>query len=505
VNFTNGADSRPRNLCHRTETTRSIAALPTVGSSSFERTRLCRKCAFLLVSIWLLAIAGESQPAPLRLLDLLWVWANPEMEQPGPHTAASFARAGSTERARLLGVPNIALAGTGVPNDESKAGSLTAAAAPAPRLVWETTPDGEGIGPPFVYTKRMQQIRGLAQKYPQIEAILLDDMSTGKIDRGFRAAHVRHIREQLAGTKIKIWGVVYTMSLGTHLAECIAEVDVINLWSWHARDTVGLERHVSRLENDFPNKPILLGVYLYDYGGKRRMPLYLLEKQCELARKLAHAGRVAGIVFLTIHDDPEAIDWVAGWVKRIGNEEIRTPASQPRVGAGRTTFKAVSTGFTVARSKKAIVRAMTAGDQVKIDSSHDEGQTWQPLSAIRQEWQQVAAGYFSQTPPDSLLLTITIGRKDGKDEARQVCWIRSRDGGRSWSRPAVVMNLPPHTHAWDPSRSRVKGDGLTVPTMKSSPLGKSVDFGRWSSGATILDGLGTRQLRFHSRQMETLE
>lgn len=155
--------------------------------------------------------------------------------------------------------------------------------------------------------------------------------------------------------------------------------------------------------------------------------------------------------------------------------------------------------------KKAIVRAMTTGDQVKIDSSHDEGQTWQPLSAIRQEWQQVAAGYFSQTPPDSLLLTITIGRKDGKDEARQVCWIRSRDGGRSWSRPAVVMNLPPHTHAWDPSRSRVKGDGLTVPTMKSSPLGKSVDFGRWSSGATILDGLGTRQLRFHSRQMETLE
>lgn len=185
------------------------------------------------------------------------------MQQPGPHTAASFACASSTERAKLLGVPNIALAGTGAPNDEAKADALTAAAAQAPRLLWETTPDGEGIGPPFVYTKRMAQIRQLAEKYPQIEAVLLDDMSTGKIGRGFRAEHVRHIREQLNGAKVKILGAVYTMSLSReHLTECITAIDVINLWLWHARDTANLEKYVSRLENQYPNKPIVLGIYL---------------------------------------------------------------------------------------------------------------------------------------------------------------------------------------------------------------------------------------------------
>ena len=131
------------------------------------------------------SLSAADRPGTVR--DLIWAWGNPEMAKPGPHTAATFAEAGPAERARLLGVPNIVMAGQGLPNDNAKADALTKEVAGFKRLVWEITPDGTGLGPPFVYKDRIAQIRKLADKYPQIEGVLLDDMSTGKMNRGLQA------------------------------------------------------------------------------------------------------------------------------------------------------------------------------------------------------------------------------------------------------------------------------------------------------------------------------
>jgi len=274
---------------------------------------------------------GQERSQPKMVRDLLWVWGNPEMAEAGEHTLATFAQAGPAERARLLGVPNVVMAGRGLPNDDQEAETLTRQVADCRRLVWEVTPDGEGDGPPFVYRDRMAQIRRLVDRYPQIEGILLDDMSTGKIDRGFQPEHIRHIRELLPGKyrSVKVWGVVYTMSLereGMH--DFIRELDVINLWTWHAQDVVDLEKNVAHCERLFPEKPIVLGLYLYDYGGGRRFPLDLLEKQCHTALQLAQAGRIKGLVFLTIDNDPEAVTWVADWIKEVGDQELGSGPAQ---------------------------------------------------------------------------------------------------------------------------------------------------------------------------------
>ncbi len=80
---------------------------------------------------------------------------------------------------------------------------------------------------------------------------------------------------------------------------------------------------VTRVERQFPNKPMVLGLYLYDYGDGRRLPLELLERQCETALGLAQSGRVQGIVFLTINNDPEAVRWTANWVQRVGDRKLK--------------------------------------------------------------------------------------------------------------------------------------------------------------------------------------
>jgi hypothetical protein len=255
----------------------------------------------------------------------MWVWGNPEMAQEGEHTLATFAQASPLQRARLLDVPNVVMAGLGLPNDDRQAELWTQQAASARRLVWEITADGEGEGRPFVYQDRMAQVRRLVDRYPQIEGVLLDDMSTLGIDRGFRPEHIRQIRELLPGKyrPVQIWGVVYTMSLGRErINEYIQELDVINLWTWHAQDVVDLEKNVAHCERLFPKKPIVLGLYLYDYGGGRRIPPDLLEKQCQTALELAQAGRIRGIVFLTITNDPEAVGWTARWIQQVGGAGV---------------------------------------------------------------------------------------------------------------------------------------------------------------------------------------
>lgn len=267
--------------------------------------------------------AGQAD-APKTVRDLIWVWGNPGMTKPGEHTLATYAEASPAQRARMLGAPNIVMAGYGLPNDDELADRLTREVLGSKRLVWEIMADGKG-GPPFIYTQKLARIRRLVDKYPKIEAVLLDDMSTVGIDKGFKPEHIRQIRALLPGKyrRVKTWGVLYSMSFGRKgINDYIKELDVINLWVWHAKDVVKIAEYVAHLERLFPDKPIILGLYLYDYGNGRRIPMALLDSQCTTALKLAHARRIQGIVFLTITNDSRSVSWAADWVRRVGGQAL---------------------------------------------------------------------------------------------------------------------------------------------------------------------------------------
>jgi len=276
--------------------------------------------------------AARDADAAGTVRDLIWVWGNPEMTKPGQHTSATYADASPAQRAQILGAPNIMMAGHGLPEDDELADRLTRSVLGLDRILWEVTADGKA-GPPFVYAKRMAQVRKLADKYPKIQGIVLDDMSTVGIDKGFKPEHIRQIRALLPGKyrRVKIWGVVYTMSLNRPgINDYIKELDVILLAEWHAKNVVNLAKNVAYCERLFPDKPIVLGLYLYDYGDGRRIPPDLLAKQCEIALKLAHAGRVEGIEFTTINNDPQAVAWTADWVRRVGDQRLGTVPGKGR-------------------------------------------------------------------------------------------------------------------------------------------------------------------------------
>lgn len=235
--------------------------VPASVATIFPQMTL-RLAPFFLVGLQIallpvLSVTGQEQaasakqspprtaPAHKTIHDLLWVWGNPEMTKPGDHTVATFAEASPVQRAQLLGVPNILMAGHGLPNDNADSERLTRTVARASRLVWEIGADETSAEPRgFAYERRIAQARRLAQKYPQLEGVLLDDLSSLGIDCGFKPEHIRHVRELLGDThdRVKVWGVIYTMNLDRgNITDYFRELDVINLWIWHAKDIPMLE------------------------------------------------------------------------------------------------------------------------------------------------------------------------------------------------------------------------------------------------------------------------
>ena len=285
---------------------------------------------FVAFGSTLLAQSKRSSPT---VRDALWVWGTPELTKPGEHTAASFAQASPAQRARILDVPNVLMAGAGLPHDRQLATLWNADVAGLSRVVWEILSDGhEEHQPPFEFTRRIADLAHSVKQNPRIEAVLLDDMTSVAATKGFKPEHLKAIKSLLSAQQLplKLWGVLYTMNFSQPTTDpLVRELDVINLWHWHAKDTLRMAENVAECEKRYPGKPIVLGLYLHDYGGGQPIPLDVHQKQCETALRLLHEKRVAGIVFLSIDNDEPIVKWTADWINRVGGATIGEPQPAP--------------------------------------------------------------------------------------------------------------------------------------------------------------------------------
>jgi len=300
---------------------------------NIQRNRATLCCCLLCIAVTIGVLAGSSANSqlyptePQTIRDLLWVWGIPQVPDNDEPSLSNFARCSSMQRAELLGVPNVFMAGAGLPLDETLARQIHETVAKARALVWELSPDHGPHSAPFVYDQRLTVLRKLIADYPQppVVGVLLDDMSSLSVTGGLKPDDLGRLRRSLP-TGCKLLGVIYTMNMRQPgMDAIIKELEVINLWTWHAKDVVNLEKNVAYCEQIAPGKPIVLGLYMHDYGGGRAIPHDLYYQQVKTALELAHARRIEGIVFLTVSDDPPVLKWTADWIKRVGDQKIGQP------------------------------------------------------------------------------------------------------------------------------------------------------------------------------------
>lgn len=260
-----------------------------------------------------------------KVLDYLWVWGNPEHSLTQSTNDAHFGHAAPINRAQMLGVRNITMCGIGVPQMPIYADMLMKPVAHLDRIVWEISPDE---GTKFDFTQKIARVGELQQKYRSIEGVIIDDMSTVARSEGLSPDDLMSVRKAMPkgpdGWRVRFYGVIYTMSLkDKDIEQFVRPLDVINLWTWSAEQTTRWSEYVSTVQKLGPGKPIVIGLYLANYGGKKPMTVKMMEAQCKVALSMLKRKRIFGINFL-LHgaEEPEIVAWTRNWIRKVGDQPL---------------------------------------------------------------------------------------------------------------------------------------------------------------------------------------
>ena len=97
----------------------------------------------------------------------------------------------------------------------------------------------------------------------------------------------------------------------------------VTYWVWKAKDLPRLEESFAKYRRIAPAKPTCLGIYLYDFGECREMPVELMKLQLEKGLRMWKRGEIEGLVFLCssiCNRDFKSVAYARSWMRRHGDE-----------------------------------------------------------------------------------------------------------------------------------------------------------------------------------------
>ena len=93
----------------------------------------------------------------------------------------------------------------------------------------------------------------------------------------------------------------------------------------NSKELPELPERFEKLEESFPDKKKLLGIYMYDFSARKPVSVEHMELQCSYALELLKAGRIDGIIFETISVMGIGLEselWLRDWVDRVKDTVI---------------------------------------------------------------------------------------------------------------------------------------------------------------------------------------
>ncbi len=264
--------------------------------------------------------------------DKFWIWGHPPGSHNGRFGIPGTSRMTPAEGAFYLHVPNLVLAP--FPDPKEPCNSLPEPALydqyamsfrPLRRVVWSIVGAG-GVIPNGLHLDQQ-----LAQKFPNIVGMMLDDFFRDTMDGGkvglFTPGEVSFIHNQpeVNGRKLELWITLQYTEVKYDLSEYLTQVDVVTYWTINAKDLENLEEGFAQAEKVAPHARKLLGCYLWDFVGHAPMPMRLMQKQCNLGLEWLRSGRIEGMIFLASCDCDlglETVEWTRNWIREVGDTEL---------------------------------------------------------------------------------------------------------------------------------------------------------------------------------------
>ncbi|MCL2119267.1 MAG: hypothetical protein FWH27_12655 [Planctomycetaceae bacterium] len=111
--------------------------------------------------------------------------------------------------------------------------------------------------------------------------------------------------------------VLYSHELHLPVKATVEFFDVVSFWTWHATDLVVLEDNFKKFRELVPDKPTLLGIYMWDFGNSKPITMELMKLQLDFALEKFQQKQIEGMIF---HCTPlvdlglEAVDYSRKWI-----------------------------------------------------------------------------------------------------------------------------------------------------------------------------------------------
>lgn len=127
-----------------------------------------------------------------------------------------------------------------------------------------------------------------------------------------------------ANRNLDLCSVCYTSELDKVDRELAEGIDMIALFT--SQDQImKWEENIEKARRVFPDKKILLGIYMFEFATSTPTPIPLMEHQCELGLRYLKEGRLDGMIFESnsvMGVGLESDLWLREWVKNNKYTEI---------------------------------------------------------------------------------------------------------------------------------------------------------------------------------------
>jgi hypothetical protein len=171
---------------------------------------------------------------------------------------------------------------------------------------WEWNEDGRPAckpkSDPVTVRTEGENVARLAKQFQNITGVYCDDLlglmkssKYGPREFGDIRSAIRNLNPNL-----NLWTVVYTHEFEEveFWTEMRPHIDVVTLWIWKSENIVHMPQYVDQCQELFPDKPIVMGVYLRDYTPMVPVPVDRVKSQMEGIADLVEKGRLSGYSIL---------------------------------------------------------------------------------------------------------------------------------------------------------------------------------------------------------------
>ena len=266
-----------------------------------------------------------------RLRDRLWMWGHDSGVYDGPDGVYNIPLSPPISMAdgiKYMGIPNVCVIRHGIPDDD-----YLTQFKEVKRIAWTLS-----MGSNESYQTLKDYVFSLRDRMPNLTGYFLDDFfrfsakpvsdnnSTGPAPAALSLEEMKQLYDETLTYKrrLDLAIVLYTHQLDPSIQPVMKYVDVVSLWIWTGADIQKIEDNFNKYRSLVPDKQTLLGIYMWDFEGKKELNQDFMVKQLDFAYRLYKEGQIEGMIFHCtplVNKNLQAVEYAKEWIAKHGDEK----------------------------------------------------------------------------------------------------------------------------------------------------------------------------------------